>query len=170
MKLVQAGKEQLGIVLEIIGCAQKYLALQGINQWQNGYPNEAVLLDDMDREESYLVRNDAHQIIATAMFSIRGEPTYGVIDGKWLTDATAVYGVLHRMAVHDDYRGAGAAQFIFGHCEAYLKENNIESMRIDTHLDNKGMQQLLEKMGYRMCGKIGLADGSMRLAYEKLLV
>lgn len=169
MKFIQATIDELPAVIEIINHAKEYLALLGIDQWQNGYPNEAVMVNDIAHKECYIVQREDHYIMATAMFTTRMEPTYAVIEGKWLTAPTAVYGVIHRMAVHDDYRGAGMAQFIFDQCEGYLKENNIASMRIDTHHDNKGMQQLLDKRGYSRCGTIVLDDGSLRLAFEKLV-
>lgn len=169
MKFTQATGEQLPAIMEIISHAQQYLALLGIDQWQNGYPNAAVIVNDIANKESYVVQREDNCIMATAMFTTRREPTYAIIEGNWLTSPAAVYGVIHRMAVDDAYRGAGMAQFIFEQCEMYLKENNIASMRIDTHQDNKGMQQLLEKKGYSRCGTIFLDDGSLRLAFEKLI-
>jgi hypothetical protein len=41
-------------------------------------------------------------------------------------------------------------------------------MRIDTHEDNMGMQQLLKKLGYSYCGVIFLGNEDKRLAFEKL--
>ena len=42
-------------------------------------------------------------------------------------------------------------------------------MRIDTHVDNTGMQNLLLKLNYNYCGIIYLENGDLRLAYEKLI-
>lgn len=168
MKLISATTHELSAIMEIIGHAQAYLASLGIDQWQNGYPNEEVIKKDIANGETYVVLDNT-TVMATAMFSTRGEPTYKKILGQWLTDANAEYGVIHRMAVHDCYRSKGVAKFIFMTFESYLKERGINSMRIDTHQDNIGMQQLLNRMGYIYCGIIYLADGNRRLAYEKKL-
>ena len=41
-------------------------------------------------------------------------------------------------------------------------------LRIDTHADNHIMQKLIARAGFRCCGIIHVADGSPRLAYERL--
>lgn len=40
-------------------------------------------------------------------------------------------------------------------------------MRIDTHERNLIMQHLLEENSYQKCGRIYVADGSPRIAYQK---
>ncbi len=47
---------------------------------------------------------------------------------------------------------------------AFEQTGNI---RIDTHDDNKPMQGLLKKSGFQYCGRITLADGSPRIAFQK---
>lgn len=167
MKVVLATIDDLPFIMEIIKHAQHYLATLKIDQWQNGYPNEAVITHDIINKESYLVINENDEIMATAVFSTRAEATYKSIDGNWLTDNNANYGVIHRMAVHNNFRGDGAVKFIFTKFEKFLKDNTIYSMRIDTHRDNIGMQKLLLKMNYKYCGVITLIDGNERLAFEK---
>ena len=57
---------------------QKYPSkiAEDIDQWQNGYPNQTQIEQDIANNESYVLINDEHQVIATSMFSIRPEPTY----------------------------------------------------------------------------------------------
>lgn len=45
---------------------------------------------------------------------------------------------------------------------------HCESLRADTHEDNKIMQHLLEKNGFARCGIILADDGKPRIAYQKL--
>jgi hypothetical protein len=73
------------------------------------------------------------------------------------------------MAVTNEFRKKGIAKFIFEQCEQQLLQNNIMSMRIDTHEDNLVMQSLLKKLKYLYCGVIYLDNGDKRLAYEKCL-
>ena len=169
MKFLNATKEDLAQTLQIIAEAQAYLATQHIEQWQNGYPNEKIILNDLENNESFAVKTEDSIQIATAMFSTKTEPTYTTIEGQWLTKENAVYGVIHRMAVSEKNRGTGIAKFIFNQCEALLKQNRIKSMRIDTHQDNTEMQGLLKNLGYHFCGIIYLENHDKRLAYEKLI-
>ena len=155
--------------MAIIGDAQEYLKDQNIDQWQNDYPNNDIIINDILNKESYLVKSNSDNVIATAMFSTRLEPTYKVIDGKWMSSNSDRYGVIHRMAIAKKNRRSGVSKFIFKTFETFLKKNKIKSMRIDTHVDNTCMQNLLLKLNYNYCGIIYLENGDLRLAYEKLI-
>ena len=45
---------------------------------------------------------------------------------------------------------------------------HCESLRADTHADNKVMQHLLESEGFTRCGIIQVEDGTPRIAYQRL--
>ncbi len=170
MTFSKSNTKDLPSIMKIIGEAQAYMASQGIDQWQDGYPSETLILDDIANDESYIVKNERNTIIGTAMFTANLEPDYNIINGKWLTPDDAKYGVIHRIAVGGNNRGTGIAKFIIKECEQYLIKNNIASMRIDTHVDNIGMQSLIKGLGYIYCGIIYLEDGDKRLAFEKILM
>ena len=92
------------------------------------------------------------------MFEIGDDPTYVKIDdGAWIEDSA--YGVIHRIAARIGARGVvrEATDFAL---------SKIDHIRIDTHADNKVMQHVLEKIGFRRCGVIYVYDGSPREAYE----
>ena len=169
MKLINATKQDLPSMMHIIKDAQDLLATQNIDQWQNGYPTENILLSDIQNNESYIVKSDNNTPIATAMFSVRGEPTYIKIEGQWMSDNQSTYGVIHRMAVSKKFRRKGVAKFIFKQSEEFLFTSKIKSMRIDTHQDNHSMQSLLKRLKYSYCGDIYLQNGDKRLAFEKLI-
>lgn len=169
MKLFSATSQNLPAILNIVSDAQSYLASLNIDQWQDGYPQQHIIENDISNQECFIVQNELNKTLGTAMFTRNKEPTYATIEGNWLTDDNAIYGVIHRMAVSNEFRNQGVAKFIFNACEQKLKTDMIKSMRIDTHEDNKGMQGLLNKLGYTYCGVIYLANGDKRLAYEKLI-
>jgi len=168
MRICNTTQKDLAAIMDIIHYAQRYLASLNIDQWQDGYPDEAQITNDINNEESYVVF-DNDIIIATYMFSTAGEPTYKVIDGNWLTDKETKYGVIHRIAVSESNTNKGIAKFIITYCEKQLISQGITSMRIDTHPDNLGMQHILKKLGYTYCGIITLERGGTRLAFEKKL-
>lgn len=169
MRLVTSKLDNLQSILDIIQDAQNYLSELKIDQWQDGYPDQSIIKNDITNNESFCVHDTEGVIIGTAMFSTRTESTYKKIIGQWITPPNSKYGVIHRMAVRNNYRGKGIAKFIFKACEEELKKTSISSMRIDTHEDNIGMQKLLKKLGYHYCGIIYLNSGSKRLGFEKLI-
>ena len=101
------------------------------------------------------------QMQAVFAFVLGEDPTYQTIeDGQWLND-TLPDGTLHRLASAGESKGVGKAvvEWCLEHCE---------SLRADTHADNKVMQHLLESEGFTRCGIIHVADGTPRIAYQRL--
>lgn len=157
-------------IIEIIEDAKALLKSLQIDQWQNGYPNAEQIENDIKNVESFVVVNDEHKIIATSMFTIRKEPTYKVVlDGKWIISEDEKYGVIHRLAIKKEHRKSGIAQFVFNEFHQQLREQNIQSLKIDTHEENLGMQSLIKKLGYKYCGIIYTNYGDKRLAFEKVI-
>ena len=78
---------------------------------------------------------------------------------KWLSDTE--YGVIHRIAGRTKEKG------IFAEALEFCQEK-ITHLRIDTHKDNSIMQHALAKYGFTPCGTIYVADGTPRIAYERL--
>ena len=170
MKLVRSTLNEVPIIMKIIGDAQRFLATLGIDQWQDGYPNEEQVRLDINNQDSYVILNDDEVIIGTTVFTFKPESTYQEIEGEWKTSENSLYGVIHRLAVDDSYRKAGLARFVFDQCEQLVKQHLIaKSLRIDTHRGNLGMQGLLKKRNYSYCGVIYLDSGDDRLAFEKVL-
>lgn len=169
MKIRLSTLDDIPKILEIIDDAKALLKSLEIDQWQNGYPNAEQVENDIINKESYVVVND-DKIIGTTMFTTRKEPTYKkVIDGKWIVEEAKPYGVIHRLATSAKHRNQGIAQFIFNEMHQQLKEQNIQSLKIDTHEKNIGMQSLIKKMRYQYCGIIYTSYGDKRLAFEKVI-
>lgn len=170
MKLTPSTLKDIPAIMKIIADAQTYLASLGIDQWQDGYPNEEQIILDIRNEDSYLIINNEGDIIGTTVFTFKEESTYQQIVGEWITHETAKYGVIHRLAVDNKYRGLGLAKFVFDTCEKMVQQHTAaKSLRIDTHRQNLGMQGLLKKRNYNYCGVIYLDSGDDRLAFEKVI-
>ena len=169
MKIQLATISDIPKIIEIIEDAKIYLASLGIDQWQNGYPNAVQIENDIKNAESYVVLDDTNRIIATTMFSTKGESTYKIIEGSWIVDENNQYGVIHRLATAKNNRKGGIAQFVFEYFQEYLQQQNIQSLKIDTHEENVGMQSLVKKLGYQYCGIIYTSYGDKRLAFEKVI-
>ena len=104
----------------------------------------------------------ANRLVVAVFFYIAGadiEPCYaGIEDGAWLDPSP--YGVVHRIASDGSVKGAGSF------CIRWAYEQ-CGHLRIDTHPDNRVMQGLLAKLGFRRCGIIHVVeDNDPRYAYE----
>lgn len=158
--------EDIPFIMGMIAQAQNYFKQQGVDQWQDGYPNTEVIRNDIRNHNSYVLLQE-DRIIATAMISFDGEPTYADIDGHWLTDHP--YAVVHRIAVESALKGQNIAGSILAFAEKMCHERQIPCLRIDTHEENHSMQRVAAKSGFQYCGIIKVRDGAPRKAYEKVL-
>lgn len=167
MEFRKAVETDINNIINIIKEAQVYFQEQGIDQWQNNYPNWEVISEDIAAEISYVLLKDSN-IVATAAVSFAGEKTYdSIYEGEWLS--TKEYAVIHRMAVVNKYKGLGFSSQIIKKVEELCLNKGVRSIKVDTHEDNLAMQKLLEKNEFKYCGIIFLEDNSKRIAFEKLL-
>lgn len=145
-------------IMDVLAVAKQKMRDSGnVNQWVGGYPTIEAVLHDIERDGGFVVEEDGVVVAYFAMLP-SPEPTYAKIyEGAWLNDKP--YHVVHRMGslatVH------GIFKDVMDYC--FEVDHNI---RVDTHLDNKIMQHLIEKYGFVYCGIIYLANGDERLAYQ----
>ncbi|WP_252229215.1 MULTISPECIES: GNAT family N-acetyltransferase [unclassified Clostridium] len=167
MEFKKSTEEDISNIMRIINEAQIYFKEQKINQWQNDYPNIETIKEDIKNDYSYVFLMDK-QIVATVALSFNGEKTYDIIyDGKWISNNK--YAVIHRMAVNNSRKGNGIASKILENTEKICLEKDVHSIKIDTHVENKAMQNLLKKNNFHYCGIIYLEDNSKRVAFEKII-
>lgn len=152
-------------VFAMIEDAQAYLKSQGVDQWQNGYPNPITLAGDTLAGIGYCL-DQAGQVVAYAAISFEPEPTYAQLHGgAWLQEVP--YGVIHRTVVKDSEKGKGLAGLFLEEVAQLARARGVTDLRVDTHAQNKSMRRMLEKNGFTLVGTIYLADGAPRVAYEK---
>lgn len=153
-----AKHEDLPLIMEIYRGAQKFMAETGNpNQWGDFYPTIDLLEDDIAKKQLYVVVRDG-EICGVFVFFIGDDPWYAVIDhGAWLDDS--LYGVIHRIAAKSGHKGIFQEAMDFGLAL-------IGHLRIDTHEDNKIMQHIVTKNGFKRCGIVYVHEGSPRIAFE----
>lgn len=156
-----AVRADMAKILEVYARARDFMAKNGNpTQWGDSYPTPELLEEDIDTNRLFVYMING-QMQAVFAFVLGEDPTYQTIeDGQWLND-TLPYGTLHRLASAGESKGVGKAvvEWCLEHCE---------SLRADTHADNKVMQHLLESEGFTRCGIIHVADGTPRIAYQRM--
>ena len=145
MVIRHAEEKDVARMMEIYAYARDFMEKTG-NPYQWGptnWPPEPLIHEDIKAGKSY-VCVEGERILGAFYFD-HGEniePTYEVIeDGAWIGDADCINWAYEQC----------------GH------------LRIDTHTDNKVMQNLLLKLGFTQCGIIHVVeDNYPRFAYEKV--
>lgn len=164
--LRRSTEDDIPAILRLYRQAQDYFKEAGIDQWQDGYPEESVVREDVAKGYSHVLEAGG-TIAGTAILTFDGEPDYDVIEeGSW--GGAEPYAAIHRVAVDDGYKGRGLAGRIFAGLEEEVRRRNVRWIRIDTHRDNLSMQRFLKKQGFQYKGIIHLRrDGAERIAFEK---
>ena len=167
MEFKKAVEKDARGIINIIKQAQDYLRKQGINQWQDNYPNINTVKNDIKNKNGYVLLKD-NIIVGTVVVSFDGEKNYEAIySGKWVSND--VFAVIHRIAIDSNYKGAGLSSVIIQNIENICLNKGVHSIKIDTHKENISMRKMLLKNGFKYCGIIYLEDESERVAFEKIL-
>lgn len=161
----RAEEKDAAVIWEILQDAIALRKSEGSEQWQNGYPNEQTVAEDLASQSGYLLI-DEDVPVAYAAIVFEDEPAYAQIDGAWLTDGP--YAVVHRVARSAAATTKGVAERVYRFTEELCAEKGINSIRVDTNFDNAAMLNVLRKCGYVYCGEI-FYQGAPRMAFEKVL-
>ena len=150
-------------MLEIYAYARAQMAKNGNpTQWIT-YPERDLLEADIRKGCSYILESEG-AVVGTFVYVVGDDPSYAEIEnGAWLNDLP--YGTIHRIAGDGTVRGIlkTAVEFALG---------QTPNLRIDTHENNRVMQNALQKLGFERCGTIycmdDVSDHSPRIAYQKV--
>lgn len=167
MKFRKSKTSDVKSIMKIVSQAQAFFKDQGIDQWQNGYPNEDTIMNDIKNAESYvLVKDD--EVVATSMVTFKEEPSYeSIYEGQWLSNNK--YATIHRVAVCNTHKGLGLSTEMIKYIEKRCIDHDVHSIKVDTHKENIPMQKALKKNGFEYCGIIYVDGSSERIAFEKRL-
>lgn len=169
LNIRKSTKADMPALMEVFAEARGTIAMLGINQWQDGYPNETVIMEDVEQNRSFSVEKEG-EVVGTFALMYHGEPTYDVIhSGNWLSGEDGAYLAIHRVAVAVKSRGTGISSAIIEFAATEALNAHKKSLRIDTHEGNVVMRRMLEKNGFSYCGIIYLENGDPRVAYERML-
>lgn len=160
LKIEKAQMQDMPRIQEIYEYARKFMRENGNpNQWKDNSPKESVLENDIANGNLYVIKSD-NEIHGVFAFILGEDVTYRVIEqGEWLSNDE--YGTIHRVAGDGKVKGIVEAAVNYA-------AGRISHLRIDTHEDNKVMQHVISKNGFKRCGIIYVADGTPRIAFERL--
>ncbi|WP_068458291.1 DNA/RNA nuclease SfsA [Aedoeadaptatus pacaensis] len=166
LSLVKTREEELPVVVNLIDSARAALKIDGVDQWQGVVPTPEELLENIKAGCCYFFKDDT--VAGMAVLKEGADPTYGSIDGEWLTEGD--YLTIHQFVVAENKRGEGMSRRMMERIFTYVRFKGIPAIRIDTHADNFRMRGLIESTGFTYCGVITVADGTERVAYEQVIL
>ncbi len=159
-----AQQSDLPEILSLFRAATNHMDQQGVLQWDEIYPDESVLRDDIAQCTMTLGWIDG-RIAVVFVLEYCKEDDYESADWRYCTSDIVV---LHRLCVHPDFQGQGVARTAMDYLEQQVLSSGISAIRLDAFSQNPGALHLYESRGYEKAGEIRYRKGLFYL-YEKKL-
>lgn len=163
MNIRLARVEDIEKIIDIMYREKKIMKEAGINQWDDSYPTREIYINDINREELFLVEVEG-KIGAFGVINKDVDKEYEKI--KW--SIVDICYSMHRVIVDSSLGIKGLATALFQHMEKLAKDEGIKTIHIDTYIENYKAQKLFIKLGYRRVEEFRLKEGMKNfVAFEK---
>lgn len=165
MRLRKALGADIPAIMHIMAQARAAQRALGFRQWDDGYPPESQLEEEISAGRSFVLA-DGDAICAYAAI-VADDPEYIDLHNV-MSSSGKSYAVIHRLAIGDEYRGRGLARRFMTLLEEEMLRRGILWSMADTGLENRPMQKALAATGHRLLCRHTFVWGP-RLVYEKSL-
>jgi ribosomal protein S18 acetylase RimI-like enzyme len=147
----------------VAGCVAA-MRRDGIEQWDEIYPNRAGLLADIHAQTLHCAVLDGSDALAGIVVLNEFQDTE-YADVPWtLVDGRVA--VVHRLMVDPAQQRMGIARAMMAFAESRARELGYTIVRLDAFCHNPRALRLYPALGYRDAGGIQLRKGSFR-CFEK---
>ncbi|MBD7913426.1 MULTISPECIES: GNAT family N-acetyltransferase [Clostridium] len=165
MEIRKGKKEDIKRIISIIKSATSDMESENIMQWDDLYPNEEVITNDIIEENLFVYEEDGiiKGIITLNEFQ---DIEYKEINWQYTKGKSLV---IHRVCIDPRYKGNGIATSFLKYAELLGKEKGYESIRLDTFTLNKYSCRLYAKNGYEKRGIITFRKGEF-FCFEKVII
>ena len=160
----RATVDDLDALVNLYGAAAQDMFRQGIDQWDEYYPDREILAEDVESGDMTLGFLDG-QLACAYVVNREYDPEYEL--GAW-EHTEGDFCVLHRLCVNPQLQGRDLARQAMARMEKTALEQGFDSVRLDVFSQNLHAQRLYEKLGYRRTGEVRFRKGIFYLMEKKL--
>ena len=164
MKYSKADISQIEAIFSVYQNAIITMENNNIHQWDEIYPDKAILVEDIARNQFY-VGTEGSDIAVCFVLSEECDEEYK--NGEWKYP-DARFNVIHRLCVNPDFQNQGIAAKTLEYIENLCKSQGYESIRLDCFTQNPYSKRLYEKAGYSVVGYADWRKGRFELREKKL--
>ena len=153
-------------IMKMYKSCVKGMIKNGIDQWDDTYPNTEVITKDLEKQSYYVAEIDG-EIIGGINIDQNQDKTYLDIDWK---DKSNSFLVVHRLGVKEEFweKKIGKKLMIFA--ENMVIEKGLKSIRLDTYSGNPKAMEFYKRLGYIKLGYIYLKEGKNEYyCFEKII-
>ena len=164
MEFLTATIDDLDALVALYGAATQDMLRQGIDQWDEYYPDREILTEDVESGDMTLGLLDGEPACAWVV-NREYEPEY--VSGAW-EHTGGDFCVLHRLCVNPELQGRGLARQAMARMEKNALDKGFDSVRLDVFSQNLHAQRLYERLGYKHTGEVRFRKGIFYLMEKGL--
>ena len=157
-------KSELPELVLLYQSAIRRMCEQGIDQWDERYPDYDTLFLDIQKKEMYGLFDEGRLVASVVLNEEQDEEYQGV---SWQLRFDRI-GVIHRLCVDAAQQRRGYARKIALLAEQEFRRLGYQCIRLDAFPQNPPAMRLYDNLGYCQCGSIRLRKGIFA-CFEKAL-
>ncbi|GAA0735284.1 GNAT family N-acetyltransferase [Clostridium oceanicum] len=159
-----AEREDLDNIFDMFKDAINEMKKNGIDQWDNIYPDRNILEDDIAKKELYIgVSEDA--VLSAYVLNQECDEQYA--NGTWKYPNSTYY-VIDRLCVNPKFQNKGIGTSTMEHIENEVGKMGIDTIRLDAFTLNPHAVKLYEKSGFSKVGFTNWRKGKFHLMEKKI--
>ena len=162
MEIRKGRIEDVREIMNIIKNSILQMESEGIYQWDDIYPNEETIIDDINSKTLYIY-TDENIIKGFMVINRNQDEQYEALKWEYSSDK---YLVIHRLCIDSHYQKKGIAKTLLEYADKYGKQNKYKSIRLDAFMQNMRACNMYEKASYRKVGIVTFRKGDF-YCFEK---
>ena len=165
--IIRKGKiSDLDNIMKMYKSCVSGMIKNGIDQWDESYPDNKTIFEDLDNQ-SYYVVEEKKEIIGGINIDQNQDKTY--LDINW-EDKTNSFLVVHRLAVKEEFWNKKIGKDLMLFAEKIVIKKGLNSIRLDTYSNNPKAMEFYRRLGYRELGSINLKPNKNEYyCFEKII-
>ena len=166
MIIRKANKRDLEGIMKMYGSCVKGMIENGIDQWDDTYPNLEIINEDLTNGTYYVSEMDG-TIIGGINIDQNQDETYLTL--KWKDESNAFL-VVHRLGVKKEFWNKKIGKDLMLFTESLVIKRELKSIRLDTYSGNLKAMQFYIRLGYKELGTINLKPNKDKYhCFEKIV-
>ena len=166
MIIRKANKEDLENIMKMYKSCVKGMLENGIDQWDDTYPNTEIINEDLNVGTYYVAEIDG-TIIGGVNIDKNQDNTYLTLDWEDKSDS---FLVVHRLGVKEEFWNKKIGKDLMLFTENLVIEKGLKSIRLDTYSGNPKAMKFYRRLGYSELGTIDLKPNKNKyFCFEKII-
>jgi len=162
LKLRKAELNDFKSVFDVYTLAIQVMKDMGIDQWDEIYPGEDIIIKDIKNQHMYIGEID-NQIASIVVLNNEYDEEYKEADWKYKDSS---FLIVHRLCVNPSFQGKGIGRQTMLLVEKKLSQEGIETIRLDAFSLNPVALKMYNSLGYEKVGEVTWRKGLFYL-FEK---